>query len=238
MGYNYRFMGCCSLHIFFIGCVANPSSDSRPFHFLQNNLLVSINRNGVRWNYFHNIDIHQYLDRYNLQQLFTHLAVPQTLSDDGVIHSEGCNFYPIAWVKSLFERAYEYNDIKLSYGADIAVSDFEKILVPFMASLQNRPDGIVFRHFKDWKVPIFMIEIHSSPSVAKTAVDIIDQLRLLRCFDSNITKCVGFTFPKFSNDHGKIRLVSLKSLFLLNVFNFLLNLLLYPFLQLRVQSKK
>jgi len=37
-------------------------------------------------------------------------------------------------------------------------------------------------------------------SVNKTAADVLDQLRLLRCFDNTITQCVGFTFPKFATD--------------------------------------
>ena len=36
-----------------------------------------------------------------------------------------------------------------------------------------------------------------------SAADVIDQLRLLRCFDANIRKCVGFTFPKFSTDSAE-----------------------------------
>lgn len=39
--------------------------------------------------------------------------------------------------------------------------------------------------------------------MAKTVADIIDQLRLLRCFDTNISKCVGFTFPKFSSNNAE-----------------------------------
>ena len=142
--------------------------------------------------------------QYNLQHLLTQLQVAPTLSTAQVICSEGCNCYPIAWVKSIFDNAYQYDGIKLSCTADIVVKAFENILVPFLASVKNRPDGVVLCEFKQWNVPIFILEVHSSPykySVAKTAVDVIDQLRLLRCFDANISKCVGFTFPKFSKDN-------------------------------------
>ena len=56
---------------------------------------------------------------------------------------------------------------------------------------------------QDWQLPIFCLEVdvHSSPyrnSVSKTAVDVLDQFRLLCCFNPNIPECVGFTFPKYS----------------------------------------
>ena len=75
----------------------------------------------------------------------------------------------------------------------------------FQSSLSNRPDGAVLRTFcrcgKEWKLPFFMLEIHSGGpyknSVSQTAMDVIDQLRLLCCFDQNIIQCTGFTFPKY-----------------------------------------
>ena len=211
----------------FIGHVAPPSSDSRPYHFLRNHPLISIDRNGVGWDYFDKITIY----RYNLQQLLTHLQVPPTVSTDGVIYSEGCNCYPIAWVKSIFEMVYQYDGIKLSYSADIVVKAFENALVPFMASVNNRPDGVVLREFKQWNIPILILEIHSSPykySVAKTAADVIDQLRLLRCFDANIRKCVGFTFPKFSTDSAENKTCITKVTVSFKDFRFCINLTPLP----------
>ena len=41
--------------------------------------------------------------------------------------------------------------------------------------------------------------------MVQTAADVIDQLRLLRCFDTSINQCVGFTFPKFSSDNSENR---------------------------------
>jgi hypothetical protein len=63
---------------------------------------------------------------------------------------------------------------------------------------------VVLRDFqcdgKNWNLPLLILEVHSSPyvnSVSQTAADVIDQLRLLRCFTVDITTCVGFTFPKY-----------------------------------------
>ena len=50
--------------------------------------------------------------------------------------------------------------------------------------------------------------MHSSPykhSVSQTVTDVIDQLRLFRCFDTSINKCVGFTFPKFASGNSENR---------------------------------
>ena len=59
---------------------------------------------------------------------------------------------------------------------------------------------LVIRTIKKWLLPIFILEMHSSPykqMVAKTIVVLIDQLRLLRCF---INGLVGFAFPKYDTD--------------------------------------
>ena len=112
------------------------------------------------------------------------------------------------------------------YESDITVSALEEVLIPYCASLENRPDGAILCDYEDWKLPLFFIEVHSSPykdSVSKTAVDVLDQLRLLCCFNPNIQECVGFTFPKyvvkslvtkvtvsFENIQFAIRLVPLK----------------------------
>ena len=76
-----------------------------------------------------------------------------------------------------------------------------------MCSIDNQPDGVVLRSFTfdliEWKLPVVIIEVHSSPylnTLLQTAADVIDQLRLLRCFNANITECVGFTFPKYAGN--------------------------------------
>ena len=112
----------------------------------------------------------------------------------------GCQ--PIAWVKSLIETSVRPS-CNLSYTADIKLDAFDKGLIPFLSSLDNRPDGVVLGNKdKEWMLPLFILEIHSSPyknTVSQTAADVIDQLRLLRCFNENIQECVGFTFPEVSN---------------------------------------
>ena len=80
---------------------------------------------------------------YNLQQLLTHVQFTEALSNrysDGVTCSAGCNCHPIA-SENIFKTVCVYLDrTQLSYSADIVVKAFEKVLVPFMTSLKNRPD--------------------------------------------------------------------------------------------------
>ena len=109
----------------------------------------------------------------------------------------------IAWVKSLPEKSHNDDD-SLVYTADVKIDAFDKGLVPFLWSTGNRPDGVLLRSWSfdgtEWKLPLLIVEVHSSPyrnTVSQTAVDVLDQLRLLRCFNANIAECVGFTFPKY-----------------------------------------
>lgn len=151
------------------------------------------------------------INTYNLEEVFTRFHFPRQSRDAfsvGVNCSRnlGCGCHPIAWVKSFFERANVYMDATLSYSADIAVDAFEKGLVPFMSSLNNRPDGAVLCRFRGWDLPIFLLEAHSSPyknSVSHTASNVLNQLRLLWCFNDTIKECVGFTFPKFPTDDSQ-----------------------------------
>ena len=161
---------------------------------------------GVGWNYFEDSDI----DTYNLDQLLARFQFPKVRDGHsvGVTASAGCNCTPIAWVKNIFERNYAYARTEFSYVADIEIKAFQDVLVPFMSSVKCRPDGAILRKFNCWNIPVFILEVHSSPykhSVAKTADGLINQLRLLRCFDSNIDKCVGFTFPKFASGNSDNR---------------------------------
>ena len=111
-------------------------------------------------------------------------------------------------MKNIFERNRAYARTELSCVADIEIKAFQDALVPFISSVKCRPDGAILRKFNCWNIPVFILEVHSSPykySVAKTADGVINQLRLLRCFDSTIDKCVGFTFPKFANGNSDNR---------------------------------
>ena len=144
--------------------------------------------------------------KYNLDDLFTTLEFNDPRWS-GVQYSGNATRGDkdvTAWVKSLIEHL-QLNHGNVSYTADISIEAFKKELTPFLCSIDNRPDGVVLRSFKfddiEWKLPVVIIEVHSSPYVntlLQTAADVIDQLRLLRCFNANITECVGFTFPKYA----------------------------------------
>ena len=69
-------------------------------------------------------------------------------------------------------------------------------LSPFLHSVENRPDVV----FLKGGLPLLIVEVQSSlfkQSVCKTVVDLIDQLRLLRNYSTDISQCTGFTFPEF-----------------------------------------
>ena len=187
----------------FIGHVTYPSSDSKPFLFENVHRLVVTDRFSFSWNKFDHLS--GTIDTYNLEEVFTRFHFPtksRSAFSIGINCSEnlGCGCHPIAWVRSFFEETFK--DIPLSYSADITIDVFAKVLAPFQSSLNNRPAGVVLRKFQGWDLPIFMLEVHSSPyknSVSHTAADVLEQLRLLRCFNNTIKECVGFTFPNFNN---------------------------------------
>ena len=86
----------------------------------------------------------------------------------------------------------------LSVSVDRELALFNKKLHPFMKSVRNRPDVALLKD----GLPLVLVEVQSSPfrdSLCKTAVDLIDQLRLLRNYDRRINHCTGFTFPDFKS---------------------------------------
>ena len=129
--------------------------------------------------------------------------------------------HAIAWVKYLIDTLHRDSqlttlcrDSQLTYTSGRVVSALQEGLVPFCYSLENKPDGAVLYECQCWQLPIFCLEVdvHSSPyrnSVSKTAVDVLDQFRLLCCFNPNIPECVGFTFPKYSIETFAIRVAAM-----------------------------
>ena len=146
--------------------------------------------------------------KYNLDDLFTTLKFNDPRWS-GVQYSGNATRGDkdvTAWVKSLIEHL-QLNHGNVSYTADISIEAFKKGITPFLCSIDNRPDGVVLRSFTfdhiEWKLPVVIIEVHSNPYVntlLQTAADVIDQFRLLRCFNANITECAGFTFPKYAGN--------------------------------------
>ena len=208
---NRRFI-VIDFSLMVVGHSASASCSSRPFLFEQQHRLVS--STGFPWARFDQLNkIHP---TYNLDDLFCHLNFTKKEREDysnevNCPRNFGAGCHAIAWVKKLIQSSSSLSSSSssLSYSADIVLDAFEKGLVPFLTSLENRPDGVVLGSFQcdggeNWNLPIFILEVHSSPyknSVSKTAADVLDQLRLLRCFDKDhIDKCVGFTFPKYPTE--------------------------------------
>ena len=110
------------------------------------------------------------------------------------------------------QQAMQYTinllDIKswpsLEFEIDREVTAFTTHLQPFTSSLVVRPDCIVFRSTgKKEQLPMLCMEVHSGSAdyvyintVAKSVANLIDQLRLLRCFYPKLDKVSGFVWPK------------------------------------------
>ena len=150
-------------------------------------------------------NVEENVEKYNLKDLFSKVKFSDKKLD-GVKYSG--NARPgdkdiTAWVKSLMEQL-KLNDSRVSYESSITLAAIKTGLKQFLWSTDIRPDGVVLLSFTFddtvWKLPMVIIEVHSSPyerTLAKTAADVIEQLRLLRCFNKNIEECVGFAFPKY-----------------------------------------
>ena len=81
---------------------------------------------------------------------------------------------------------------------DLEIDQFQQYLRPFMKSVVNRLDVV----FLIDGLPLLIVEVQSSPfhrSVSKTVVGLIDQLRLHRNYNTEITQCTGFTFPEYKD---------------------------------------
>ena len=173
--------------------------------FHNNHPLVTTDLSRLTWKDFDHVK--NIIDAYNLEELFAHFRFTRksrVTFSIGVDCSQnlGSDCHPIAWAKSLYEYVYN-TPHTLSYSADIQIDAFVQELAPFMSSSNNHPDGAVLRKLREWHLPIFMLEMHSSPyrnSVSHTAANVLDQFRLLRCFNDNIKECIGFTFPKYPTD--------------------------------------
>lgn len=93
----------------------------------------------------------------------------------------------------------------LKFAIDRVVTAFTTHLQPFTSSLLVRPDGMIFKgstHKKE-QLPMLCMEVHSGSgehdyinTVAKSVANLIDQLRLLRCFYPKFDKVSGFVWPK------------------------------------------
>ena len=90
----------------------------------------------------------------------------------------------------------------LKFAIDRKVTAFTTHLQPFTSSLIVRPDGMIFTSTKE-QLPMLCMEVHSGSAdydyintVAKSVANLIDQLRLLRCFYPKLDKVSGFVWPK------------------------------------------
>ena len=193
-----------------VGHSASSPSASRHFHFSEDHPLISTSRDrgALGWDMFLIHNLKDMLPLYNLEELFTFVnfttdsceRFSQKVEASGKL-SHDC--HSIAWVSSLIPQHLVVSK-NLTFTSDVEVKSLAEALVTFKCSLKNRPDGAVLHTFhcdgREWKLPLFIVEVHSNDyriTVSQTTVDLIDQLRLLRCFNRNISKCVGFAFPKY-----------------------------------------
>ena len=154
----------------------------------------------VKWSDLEIPHLQEKIAIYDLQDLFDYVQFTPLQSEWAQILSsrnlgEGCD--PLVWIWSLIPDKRE-----LTFTADCVVKAFTQYLVPYTHSTNNRPDGVVLKAFSTstLPLPLCILEVHSSPyknSVSQTAVDVLQQFHLLRCFNHNITECIGFTFPKY-----------------------------------------
>lgn len=92
----------------------------------------------------------------------------------------------------------------LKFEIDREVTAFTTHLQPFTSSLIVRPDGMIVRSTdKKEQLPMLCMEVDSGfgkhdyiNTVAKSVANLIDQLRLLRCFYPKFDKVSGFVWPK------------------------------------------
>ena len=193
-----------------VGHSASSSSASQPFHFSEDHPLISTlddKLGAFDWDMFFTDNLKDVLPLYNLEELFTSVNFTSDSCEQfsqrveaSRKHNHDC--HSIAWVSSLIPHHHVLAK-NLTFTSDVEVKSLAEALVTFRCSLKNRPDGAILRTFhcdgREWKLPLLILEVHSSDyrnTVSQTAVDLIDQFRLLRCFNQNISECVGFTFPK------------------------------------------
>ena len=121
----------------------------------------------------HNFKTH--VELYNLGDLFKHYKFQTTeitSYSQNVFHRNNVNTDPIAWIQKLVEEQFSLlpSNTTLRSEADLECKAFVSTLVSFMFRIHNRLDGAVYLR-KDgedpFDVPLLLIEIHSSPSVAR-----------------------------------------------------------------------
>ena len=173
--------------------------------------MTLLDRGSKNWDTLLIQNLKDVLPLYNLEELFT--VVNFTPNDreqfsKKVQTSSKCkpehDCHSTGWLSKLIQSYHKEDCKNLTFTSDLEIKSLSDALVPFRYSLKNRLDGAVLRTFhcdgREWKLPLFILEVHSDNyrnTVSQTAADLIDQLRLLRCFCRNIVQCVGFTFPKY-----------------------------------------
>ena len=92
----------------------------------------------------------------------------------------------------------EFNCSEVLVAVDLELDKFKTDLRPFIKPVTNRPDVAVLRQ----GLPLVLVEVELSSyrtAICKEITGVIDQLRLLRNYDSSISKCIGFVFPAFES---------------------------------------
>ena len=172
------------------------SCDLVPYKAVFRNALIRVNFEGFR------AQFRDLGEKYNLREF----PVPKY---DGPPIEASPNF------NDSEKQAVQYtmnllpvHHLPVKVAGDRCVGAFSTHLQPFTSSLIVRPDGMILTNKEE--LPLFFLEVHSGReyinTVAKSVANLIDQLRLLRCFYPNVVKVSGFVFPKLPkiNKEGSV----------------------------------
>ena len=92
--------------------------------------------------------------------------------------------------------------LSIRVAADRRIDAYRDRLQPLTSSLIVKPDGVILST-SEFDLPLFCLEVHSSlyeNTLAKSVANLIDQLRLLRCFYPEFYEVYGFVFPKLPKE--------------------------------------
>jgi len=170
--FNQIFDHKLCVHHYFSGVLCKKALNLRPGTVGWNEKALKDRPGTVGWN---DLDMqssifHSYGPLYDLEDLFgevkfskeyccTNSAAVKFLSN-----KRDCTHHVIARVKYLNDAVLVLQSPRdHMYESEITVSALEEGLIPYCASLENRPDGAILCDYEDWKLPLFSIEVHSSP---------------------------------------------------------------------------
>ena len=104
----------------------------------------------------------------------------------------------------------DVSGLSIRVTADRRIDAYRNHLQPLTSSLIVKPDGVILST-SEFNLPLFCLEVHSSlyeNTIAKSVANLIDQLRLLRCYYPEFYEVYGFVFPKLPKKTADGRIIS------------------------------